>query len=310
MARHGICWTYNNYAESSVTLIKGLVGKCGIKYICFGREVGESGTPHLQGYMQANHDMFARFKKAFEANIHMEKQKGDSKQAKDYCEKDGDFFEAGAYEHIESPKKRQGARKDHDEVKELISQGKSYQEIVDTNFGYAAKYGRFIKEQVSAQMQKNGKASLLAEYEGVSWKPWQQALLDILEEEPCKRKIHWIWEPTGNVGKSWFAKYCALTKSALVLESGKKMDMAYIYAQKPTKIVFVDLSRTTAPVEGKDFLHGMYSLCENLKNGHMMSTKYESVSLLFGVPHVVVFANWEPDYTKWSADRYNVVRID
>ena len=51
---------------------------------------------------------------------------------------------------------------------------------------------------------------------------------------------------------------------ALALESGKKVDMAYIYAQRPTKIVFVEISRTTAPQDGKDYLRGMYSPCEQV----------------------------------------------
>jgi len=96
----------------------------------------------------------------------------------------------------------------------------------------------------------------------------------------------------------------------LLLESGKKLDMAYIFAQKPTKIVMIDLSRTSAPVDGKDYLAGVYSICENLKNGVVMSTKYESVSVQFAVPHVIVFANWPPDYTKWSFDRYDVTNLD
>jgi len=308
MARFGICFTFNNYTQETLLKARGAVGQAGIKYIAWGIETGEAGTPHMQGYIQANQDKYARLMKVI-GSCHMEKQKGDSKQALDYCKKDGDFVEFGTYEHIESPKKRQGQRVDHDKVKELVKQGKTYQEIVEADFGYAAKYGKFIKEQVSVQRQSDGKSILLSEYEGVCWKPWQQAVLDVIAETPNRRKIHWIWEPTGNVGKSWLAKYILLTGDALLMESGKKVDMAYIFAQKPTKTVMIDLSRTSAPVDGKDYLGGMYSLCENLKNGTVMSTKYESVSVQFEVPHVIVFANWEPDYTKWSEDRYLVTRI-
>jgi len=308
MARFGICFTFNNYTPETLLKARGAVGQAGIKYIAWGMEVGESGTPHMQGYIQSNQDKYARLMKVI-GTCHMEKQKGDSTQALDYCKKEGDFVEFGAYEFIESPKKRQGVRTDHVKMHELVKEGKTYQELVEIDFGYVAKYGRLIKEQVAVQRQAAGKSALLAEYEGVVWKPWQSAVLDLIKETPNRRVIHWIWEGVGNVGKSWLAKYILLTEDALLMESGKKVDMAYIFAQKPTKIVMIDLSRTSAPVDGKDYLGGMYSLCENLKNGTVMSTKYECASVQFMVPHVIVFANWEPDYTKWSGDRYLVTKI-
>jgi len=308
MARFGICFTFNNYTPETLIKARGAVGQAGIKYICWGLEVGQQGTPHMQGYIQANQDKYKRLMKVI-GDCWMGKQKGDSEEAVEYTKKDGDWSEFGEYEHIDSPKSRQGQRKDHDIVKALIKEGKSYQEVVEEDFGYAAKYGRFIKEQVAVQRRKDGKASLLVEYENVAWKPWQQQVLDVIKTTPDRRVIHWIWEPTGNVGKSWLAKYIQLTEDSLLLESGKKVDMAYIFAQKPTKIVMIDLSRTSAPVDGKDYLGGMYSICENLKNGALMSAKYESQCLEFKVPHVFVFANWEPDYTKWSADRYCVKNL-
>ena len=148
------------------------------------------------------------------------------------------------------------------------------------------------------------------QYEGVLWKPWQQEILDTVHAAPDRRKIHWIWEPTGHVGKSWLAKYIALTEDALLLENGKKTDLAYIFAEKPRKTVLIDLSRVSAPTEeGKNFLAGAYSFAENLKNGVLMSSKYESCSNIFAVPHVFFFANWEPDMTVWSQDRYAIKEI-
>ena len=86
--------------------------------------------------------------------------------------------------------------------------------------------------------------------------------------------------------------------------------MAYIYAQNPTKTVLFDLSRTTEVTEdSKHRLDGIYSLAEDLKNGRVVSTKYDSKTIFFPIPHVIFFANFEPDFTKWSADRYNVIRL-
>ena len=76
----GICFTFNNPTPETLIKARGAVGQAGIKFICWGDEVGESGTPHMQGYIQSNHDMYKRLMKVI-GTCHMEKQKGDSKQA-------------------------------------------------------------------------------------------------------------------------------------------------------------------------------------------------------------------------------------
>lgn len=42
------CFTLNNYSEKEYETIKGV--SC--RYIVVGKEVGDSGTPHLQGYIE------------------------------------------------------------------------------------------------------------------------------------------------------------------------------------------------------------------------------------------------------------------
>ena len=91
---------------------------------------------------------------------------------------------------------------------------------------------------------------------------------------------------------------------------GKKADMAYVYSKNPSKIVIFDLSRTTAPSEGKEhYFDGVYSLAEDLKNGMITSYKYDSTNVLTTGCHVVFFANFLPDMTKWSDDRYFITHL-
>lgn len=93
MARsRSFCFTLNNYSELDCELIK----TWGTKYLIFGKEIGESGTPHLQGYVVfENARTLAQLKKKYSASAHWEIAKGTPKQASEYCEKDGDFFEKG-----------------------------------------------------------------------------------------------------------------------------------------------------------------------------------------------------------------------
>ena len=310
MTHYGICFTYNNYTTEDILRIQGCVGQRGITYICYGREVGENGTPHLQGYLQSTMKNFQRLQMAT-GRCHMEAAKGSDTEAITYCQKDGDFWEGGERMEIKGRKERQGQRNDLEAVKNAIERGETYDDICDTQFETAARYSKFIKERVQARDSTKQLDSLKERFASSVLKPWQRDLMDVVTEEACPRKIHWLWETQGNVGKSYMASYLGALHGATVLTAGKKVDLAYIYAQKPTKIVLFDLSRTTETSEDsrKHYLDGIYSLAEDLKNGRIVSTKYESKTVFFPPPHVIFFANFEPDYTKWSEDRYFVTKL-
>lgn len=83
-------FTLNNYADEEVDSLKEI--EC--KHIVFGKEVGDNGTPHLQGNI-----VFSTLKsmiqmKKINPRIHWEKTRSDE-QAINYCEKDGEIFEKG-----------------------------------------------------------------------------------------------------------------------------------------------------------------------------------------------------------------------
>lgn len=85
-------FTLNNYTADEVLCVK----EWDCKYLIFGKEVGESGTLHLQGYVSfANAKTLAVLKKKYSATAHWEIALGTPKQASDYCSKDGDVFEKG-----------------------------------------------------------------------------------------------------------------------------------------------------------------------------------------------------------------------
>lgn len=86
MATKRICFTKNNYTPEDV---EALLKDPKFSYIVFGKETGESGTPHLQGY--AEFHKVSKYKAIAKRHaMHCEVTRGTQEEAVNYCKKDGD----------------------------------------------------------------------------------------------------------------------------------------------------------------------------------------------------------------------------
>ena len=52
-----------------------------------------------------------------------------------------------------------------------------------------------------------------------------------------------------------------------------------------------------------------YKAIEQIKNGMICNTKYETGMKLFNSPHIIIFANMPPEEHKLSADRWKIFEI-
>lgn len=129
------CFTLNNPQDEEVKAIDQLVPEHA-KYLVYGREVGENGTPHLQGYAEFNRRVvFNTAKRILGGRVHLEVRRGSFTQAVDYCKKDGDFVELGTPQ-------TQGRRSDLAEIREEIVDGRSDLELADEHFAKWCVYRR------------------------------------------------------------------------------------------------------------------------------------------------------------------------
>lgn len=135
---------------------------------------------------------------------------------------------------------------------------------------------------------------------------WQNDIKEICLTEPDDRTIHWFWESEGNVGKSAFIKYMVVKHKALFCQGGKVgdiMNLVFNADMDECDIVLFDIPRVNKG-------HVSYASLENIKNGLVCNTKYETGFKAFNSPHVMIFANFEPDDTTvLSCDRWHVVEI-
>lgn len=136
--------------------------------------------------------------------------------------------------------------------------------------------------------------------DGLSFYEWQKDIIDLIRTKPDQRSIYWYWEPIGSRGKSVFTKHLCIHYEVAFMQSAKKADIAYAYNNQPIVIFNI-------PREKEDVMS--YDALESLKDGLMFSAKYESTAKIFNCPHVIVFANFPPDESKLSTDRWKIVRL-
>lgn len=171
-------FTRNNFTEKDKDLLKGLEKN----YLVFGEEIGESGTPHLQGYITfKNGYRFTALSKILHG-FHIEPRKATEQLAANYCMKGANVFK-------EDNRKKQGSRTDLRVATELaIKEGRSAL-LTDMPWMYVKYHAGFDKLVLMKSRTR-------------TW----------------KTKVYWIYGPTG-AGKSRFVfeKYA---NDALWVSSG------------------------------------------------------------------------------------------
>lgn len=92
-ARHW-CFTINHPTTQDEEQMQHLIDS-ETEYFIAGKEVGEEGTPHAQGYLVLKKKLRMTAMKKLLARAHLEVSRGTPKEASDYCKKDKDFREFG-----------------------------------------------------------------------------------------------------------------------------------------------------------------------------------------------------------------------
>lgn len=135
---------------------------------------------------------------------------------------------------------------------------------------------------------------------------WQLEILDIIKEpeKPDGRTIHWYWSRDGGVGKSEMALWLYDYKNALVC-MGKANDIFHILKKEKNRRQIFVFDVTKDKME-----YFQYSTLESIKNGYIMSGKYDGSAVRFNRPHIIVFANIPPDTSRMTnKDRWHIVEI-
>lgn len=290
-------FTLNNWSEEEAQALRDHAEQ--VTYLVFGREVAPTtGTPHLQGFI-----VYPAMKRLTACRhllprAHWTAANGTSIQCADYCKKDGEFEEFGILPA------NQGKRNDIEEFKKYIDDltvRPSRRELQEKFFHLVLRYGfdsLYEKIDVALDFQPlvDGETPRAG---------WQTELQIILDAAPANRIIHFVVDPVGNTGKTWFTHWLMDTRpdDVQVLTIGKRDDC--LKAIDPNKWIFCfDIPRD-------QMQYFQYSVVEQLKNMTYQDNKYHSATKrLRRKPHVVVFSNEPPDYTKLSDDRIHIINAE
>ncbi len=246
----------NNWVREDVDVLQTKALK-EVPVLIFQSEVGENGTPHLQGYLEFKSkkrpkDFYAVL--LGHERTHWDKARGTREENVAYCSKE------------------------------------------DTYDG-EIRYRRGLPDELVLMERADMRTDQLEIAD-----KYQMA-----EDPKFGRKIHWYWESEGGWGKSILTKYMVHQMGALLL-GGANKDALYgvaSYVQKHKQgppIVIFDIPRIN-----KSGLS--YQSLEYIKNGCFFNSKYESGMCLFNSPHILVFANDEPEYESLSKDRWQVEQL-
>lgn len=293
--------TLNNYTAVEKELFQSLLKDKKLKYITYGFEIGtKNKVPHIHALLMYKAcKTWNTIKKLFpRADIRIPR---DVAAVKIYCQKDGDYKEAGKAPLSRKEAGSKGAKSGHTKIQELILEGKTYLQIFDEIGDQAIRYKRAIEQTIGLKKVQKEKDEAKLALLKAKLRDWQQQVLELLEKQD-ERKVLWIYDPEGNHGKTWLAKYLLATKDAMYVDNSKKADAAYAW-EGQDYIVF-DFTRQQEE-------HINYGTIEGLKNGIIFSSKYESTTKFTKQTiKIIVMANWKPNVNALSMDRWQMIQLE
>lgn len=293
------CITINNYNPE---WIQQIINKYKVKYIIIGEEIAPTTqTPHLQIYIYFQTQkqltgVIKLFKEYNNAHVEIRHKNSTPKQAAEYCKKEGKYHEYGTL-----PEQGKGINSTWEEIDKQIKEGTTITELHKQYPEIAIKYGKGLKEHynllkptITYNIYEDLKDKNTVLYD------YQHRLLEYVKETPSERSILWFYDELGNSGKTSLADHLTDNEKFITLSNGKTADIAYTWNGE--NVIF-DYSRSQQN-------HINYEVLENLKNGRILSTKYESIVKKYKRPHIIVFANFKPQVNKLSLDRWAIYEIN
>lgn len=295
-------FTYNGINQLNKILLDNAINNYNVEgttiiYAGYSIEKGEkNGTIHAQGFLVMSKKSYwnvinEKFNELIGFKGVFSVMKKSLKANEFYCSKSSTHIE-GPFIFGEKPKYERGKRTDLEDIKEKIKEEGLTKEVKESTV--YMKYPNWCKELELDNMKEKNKKKVLETFDLKNLDPifliWEKLIV-----EQDWRKILWIYDPEGENDKTKFVKYMISKHGAFLGANGRSCDIMQAYNNED--IVMLDFSRSEEEKIN-------YTILEKMKNGFIHKTKYQSTSIMRTPIKLCVMANFEPDLTKLSKDRW------
>lgn len=286
-----ICFTLNNYEQEDADAFeRWFCEDTKIRYGICGQEIGENGTPHLQGFIHYDEDRKKCGIKWWKSILpggqraHFETARGTDEDSAKYCSKEGVYIECGT------------PTKETNMWAEIFETAK-----IDLEAALAINPEVSIKHYFQIKKIHDDYQTQQMDCKIDVLRDWQNNALQKLQLQ-SDRQVLFIVDEQGGKGKSMLAKHLLSQGNAWACQGGKIADLMHTYDTTKSIAIF-DMARCNNP----DYYP--WNFMENLKNGWFTSTKYNGGFKVFVPPKIIVFTNVDPPRDKLSSDRYQIYKI-
>lgn len=290
-------FTWNNYQDESSSNIEALFKDGIAKYIVYQPEIApHTGTPHLQGFIAFKKQQRVSSLRKLLPLVHWTKVvRGTVEDCIAYCQKENTRAPGAIPVEYGIHVNKSGMRCDLKTFEDDVKAGISYETLLQKHRTVYARSSKYFEKCFEVFRPKP--VEDMSYYEN---RDWHYVVNDYISN-PDKRSMLFIVDEDGGLGKTTYARYLKTTRSDVqYLKPEKESNIAHLL--DPTKKIFIfdcPRSRLDIPLP--------YNTMEGIKDGEVVSGKYDSCMKSFTRPNVlIVFTNEAPDAARLSHDRWNV----
>jgi hypothetical protein len=186
-----------------------------------------------------------------------------------------------------------------EELYKILGEGEVEEEAFSSNW----------KEALNIYVKQKSRIN----YDSIKLKSWQEELLRHIGN-PSDRKIIWVQGAKCGEGKTFFQEYVEslLGIKRVVAGMNIKVNTASLcHALQKRPLSTTDIFMFNIGKSRNKYEEVNYELLEQIKDGRVFASKYNSQELKFKTPNtVVVFSNNAPDVKELARDRWNIFSIE